>query len=275
MKMTLLRDLLGSDPGPSAAIDTTVGIALSKEYERANGDAAKPGTKDDAGRIRADSSLTRRSRRFLGKRALLVAAAVILVATGLVVARTHTSSTPGRITAWHAARSIASGDVSQNPPHSTGWQLVDDLVSTGWQQNTGGAASGLPRLPHYVCLFRAVRRLRISQGRLTAPLRVALRVFGPRRELVGSADAHRFRPVDTAVMPDGDELLRRRNDRREVHILVDRERRAPMDNSFIRASWVLVSPLLRWRNQLHRSRELQFDGVREHHSPLHLHRSHH
>ena len=115
----------------------------------------------------------------------------------------------------------------------------------------GGAASGLPRLPHYVCLFRAVRRLRISQGRLTAPLRVALRVFGPRRELVGSADAHRFRPVDTAVMPDGDELLRRRNDRREVHILVDHERRARMGNSFIRASWVLVSPLLRWRNQLH------------------------
>jgi hypothetical protein len=152
-EMTLLRDLLGSDPGPSAAIDTAVGIALSKEYERANGEAAEPGTKDGAGHARADSSLTRPPRRFLGKRVLLAAATVVLVATGLVVAGTHTSSPPGRITAWHAARPITSVVVSQNPPHSTGWQLVDDLVSTGWQQNTVGPPPGYLDCPTVSACF--------------------------------------------------------------------------------------------------------------------------
>ena len=93
-EMTLLRDLLESDPGPSAATDATVGIALSKVYETAESGEVGSATKDDGGRTRADSSQIMRPRRVLRKRLLLAAATVILVATGLVVAGIHTSSTP-------------------------------------------------------------------------------------------------------------------------------------------------------------------------------------
>ena len=152
-EMTLLRDLLESDPGPSAATDATVAVALSKAYETFDSGEMTEPAKDDCGRTHADSSLTGRPRRVLRKRVLLVGATVILVATGLVVAETHTSSTPGRITPWHAARPIASAGVSQNSPHSKGWQLVDDLVSTGWQQNTVGPPPGYLDCPAVTSCF--------------------------------------------------------------------------------------------------------------------------
>jgi photosystem II stability/assembly factor-like uncharacterized protein len=71
----------------------------------------------------------------------LVAAAIILIATGLTLAGSSSSS-GFRTTQWHAARSLSAAPTPPGSLHTAGWQLVDDLISTGWQQNTAGPPPG-------------------------------------------------------------------------------------------------------------------------------------
>jgi hypothetical protein len=80
-------------------------------------------------------------------RTALVAAGVIaLLAAGLtaVVQTQSTPSRPGvRVTSWRPARAVpaASHPLPKNQTDE-GWQLVDDLASSSWQQNTTGPPPG-------------------------------------------------------------------------------------------------------------------------------------
>lgn len=71
----------------------------------------------------------------------LVAAAIILIGTGLTLSGSSPSS-GFRTTKWHAARSLSAAAQLPSTSHAAGWQLVDDLMSTGWQQNTAGPPPG-------------------------------------------------------------------------------------------------------------------------------------
>jgi photosystem II stability/assembly factor-like uncharacterized protein len=83
--------------------------------------------------------LTSRQRH----RLLAVAAAIVLLAAGLTVEAESQNHSNSRTTAWRAGRPVPS---TQAPTHgatsSPDWQLVDDLQSSSWQQNTTGPPLG-------------------------------------------------------------------------------------------------------------------------------------
>ncbi len=99
--------------------------------------SASEGIEDD----HAPIHLGRRPEQLRHRQRLaLSVAAVVVVVTASFAAVIGTSSTGGpTTTAWRAARSLPSREHFTSPHGPSGsWQLVGDVVSAGWQQNTAG-----------------------------------------------------------------------------------------------------------------------------------------
>jgi hypothetical protein len=89
--------------------------------------------------------LVRRRRRLL----VTSAAAAVLLAVGLSAAFGGGGSISGPVTTpWRAAHALPSAESVASPRGPAGsWQLVGDIVRTGWQLNTTGPAPGFLTCP--------------------------------------------------------------------------------------------------------------------------------
>ena len=99
---------------------------------------------DDTSLRRAGFTTKSTTRRL---RTALVAAGVIALLAAALTAIVQTQSVQNghgvRVTAWRAARPVRSLTRPLPKMHSNGtWQLVDDLASSSWQQNTTGPPPG-------------------------------------------------------------------------------------------------------------------------------------
>jgi photosystem II stability/assembly factor-like uncharacterized protein len=98
-----------------------------------------------------DDSAAARPRNRRGRRGYVVvavAAMVIAVAVGVAVVNSGPSHPPGqKTTPWEAARPLPSAEVSPKGGAAHGWELVGDIVSTGWQLHTSGPKPGAVACP--------------------------------------------------------------------------------------------------------------------------------
>ena len=98
-----------------------------------------------------DDSAAARPRNRRGRRGYVVvavAAMVIAVAVGVAVVNSGPSHPPGqKTTPWEAARPLQSAEVTHNGGAAHGWELVGDIISTGWQLHTSGPRPGAVACP--------------------------------------------------------------------------------------------------------------------------------
>jgi photosystem II stability/assembly factor-like uncharacterized protein len=116
----------------SGALDESTGstLAVVGPVEA----ASRPDT------VRRPGRAWRRPRLLVG--AVVLVALVALVAIIFSVGHGGGGTIRSTTTPWRAARVLSSGGPVVTPGASGSWQLVDDLVSSGWQQNTTGPPPG-------------------------------------------------------------------------------------------------------------------------------------
>lgn len=103
------------------------------------------------------------------QRLVLAAAVVVLVAVTLTVALGASGPVGRTTTPWRAARVLPSGERLTSPHGQSGsWQLVSDLVSTGWQQNTSGPPPGALTCPATTACYALSGKYASASG--NAPL---------------------------------------------------------------------------------------------------------
>jgi photosystem II stability/assembly factor-like uncharacterized protein len=113
--------------------------------EPADGPSTFADSTDPLGDKNAGAALGRRPEHLRRRSRLVVAsvAAAVLLAVGLSAAFVGGGSISGPVTTpWRAAHALPSGERIASPPEPSGWQLVGDIVRTGWQLNTAGPAPG-------------------------------------------------------------------------------------------------------------------------------------
>ena len=95
-----------------------------------------------------DTAKSRNHRRHRTFAVLAVAAMVIAVTVGVLAVNSGPNVPPGQqTTPWEAARPLPSSGIPAKSGAPHGWELVGDILPTGWQLHTTGPRPGAVECP--------------------------------------------------------------------------------------------------------------------------------